>query len=377
MRKLLFCVTLLLLTNALARGQGAGESYGRLDSLKAEAARLLESQANRERAWGAYLAGRNGLDGLEPALVQTLADPALADGPEEKIVRQAALDALIRLGAKVPSETLRALPPAFSDEVVILLAGAPADNQAALLELFASMVGDNGPATHWLAAGNLLAETKAHGFAALLLRDLKVEADIVVLDWEGDYGFGSNKGGGCGCGFFHKLPEGFPPVSYYVLTTEAERDAVVIAPGKHPVFYRRSASPYGGCGSSSLPRVRDELRVEYLARLLDTSEDGLDFDARFSESVVCKDAKQCRRELAGVRGRIEQSYAALVGRLVEKGHLDGAGDAPAAPPLTFTLHDYRRRKSFPLPDRLKGVTILVENTESDAGAEDDAGAEAP
>src|SRR5215204_5374749 len=114
MRKLLLCVILLLLTNAPAAGQRDDTqaveppSYGRLDGLRGEAARLLESQGNRERAWGAYIAGRNGLDDLAPSLVRTLADPALGYGPEEKIVRQAALDALIRLGAKVPAEVLRA-----------------------------------------------------------------------------------------------------------------------------------------------------------------------------------------------------------------------------------------------------------------------------
>src|SRR5688572_12636035 len=213
MRKLLLCVTLLLLTCAKAAAQDTESA--RLDGLRGEAARLLESQANAERAWGAYLAGRNGLKDLEPALVGTLSDPALADGPEEQIVRQAALDALIRLGAKVPAEHLRALPQNFADEVLILLALAPGENRGALLDSFTAMAGDSGHDAHWLVAGNLLAETKAPGFAALLLRDLKVEADIAVMDWNGTYAFGTNGGGGCGCGGSYKSPEDFPPVSYY------------------------------------------------------------------------------------------------------------------------------------------------------------------
>lgn len=368
MRKLLLCVTLLLLTNVHVFGQEAEAgavapaSYGRLDGLRSEAAQLLESQGNRERAWGAYLAGRNGLNDLTPALIRTLSDPMLGYGSEERIVRQAALDALIRLGAKVPPDVLRA--QGDSNEVFILLASAPAENQDALLEMFAAMGGDGGANAYWLAAGNLLAEMKAHGFAALLLRDLKVEADIAVMDWDGNAGFGSDGGGGCGCGGFYERPEGFPQVSYYDLMSEAARDAVVVAPGKHPVFYRRSTSPYGG-GCYSTATAKDVVRVEYLAALLDKLEGDLDFDARPSESVVCKEARQCRRELAGVRARIEQSYTALVSRLVEKGHLDGPGDAPASPPMTFTLWEQRRRRTFPLPDKLKGVTILIQDTEPD------------
>jgi hypothetical protein len=363
MRKLLLSVTLLLLTNAPAAAQGsaAADADGRLDVVRGEAARLLESQANGDRAWGAYLAGHGGLKDLEPALVRTLSDPALADGPEEKIVRRAALDALIRLGARVPAEHLRALPQDFADEVLILLASAPKENRDALLETFAALAGDSGLDARWLAAGNLLAETEARGFAALLLRDLKVEANVAVVDWHGNNGFGTGGGGGGGCGGSYKGPAGFPPVSYYALTGEVGRGAVVVAPGRRPVFYVRSTSPYVGCGHSTTV-VRDVVRVEYLTELLNTSPD---FDARPSDSVVCTDARQCRGELVGLRTRIEQAYAAMVGLLVEKGHLDAPGDAPASPPISFMLWDERRRRTFPLPDKLKGVTILIHDTEPD------------
>ena len=382
MRKLLLCVTLLLLTNARAAGQG-GEAgagtppppYGRLDDLKGEAARLLESRGSRERAWGAHMAGRHGLKSLAPELVRLLSDPTLGDGPEEWHVRQAALDALIRLDAEVPAEALRALPQAFADEVLILLARSPGESQAALLEMFAGQEEGGGGGVLWLAAGNLLAAAKARGFAARLLGGLKVEAAVTVLDpgddshgIGGGYGYGS---GGCGAGF-DPPPAGFPPVGYYSLTAEEQRGAVVVAPGRRSVFYLRAAGR-GGCGHFSVQYDGDVARVEYLAGLLDTSEAELDLDARPSFTVVCRDAGQCRRELAGVRGRVRQSYGALVARLLEKGLLDGAGDAPASPPMTFTLYDERRRKDFPLPDTLKGVTVLAEN----AGAGAAAGAEGP
>ena len=105
------------------------------------------------------------------------------------------------------------------------------------------------------------------------------------------------------------------------------------------------------------------MRVDYLAELLDTTD--LDFDPRLSDSVICKDERQCRRELVGLRTRIEQAYAAMVGLLVEKGHLDAPGDAPASPPISFTLWDERRRRTFPLPDKLKGVTIHIHDAEPD------------
>lgn len=374
MRKFLFCAALLLCLSASpAAGQEGGAADGapppfvRLGDVGVEAARLLRSGENRERAWGAYLAGGHGLKGLTTELVRLLSDPTLADGPEEGIVRQASLDALIRLDADVPAEALRALPQVFMDESLILLAKSPEGNQAALLEMFAGLE-EGGGGVRWLAAGNLLARAKARGFAARLLGGLKVEAAVTILDEEVSHGFGAGLGGGGGgCGGYYARPEEFPPVGYYTLAAAPTRGAVVVAPGRRPVFYVRSRKSVCG-GHFSLQFEGDAARVEYLAALLDTTEDGLGFDARPSHRVVCKDARECRRGLVGVRARIRQSYAGLVGRLSEKGLLDGAVDAPASPPMTFTLYDERRRRTFPLPDALDGVKILFEKRDAgDAG----------
>ena len=66
MRKLLLCFALLLPAGANVYGQEAAAGaapppYGRRDDPQAEAARLLASEGHRERAWGAYLAGRDEL----------------------------------------------------------------------------------------------------------------------------------------------------------------------------------------------------------------------------------------------------------------------------------------------------------------------------
>lgn len=366
MRKLLFCVALLLPTNLSAAGQEAGGAQSFSAAADAEAVRLLKSEGHRERAWGAYLAGARGLEEHAPLLVALLEDPRLAAGGREAaLVRQAALDALIRLDAEVPAEVLRALPRGFSDEAIILLAKSPGENQAALLEIFAGLDDSAHAGAHWLAAGNLLAGVKARGFAARLLGALKVEADVAVLDADVSHGLGRGYGGGgCGCGASYGPDTGFPPVSYYGLTGEAARGAVVVAPGKRPVFYLRAMSPSRN-GCHTLPPPADVVRVEYLAALLDTTGSGLGFEALPSFTVICKDTRQCRRELAGVRVKVEQAYAAVVGRLVEKSLLDGVGDAPASPAMTFTLYDERRRKTFPLPDKLRGVTVLVEGREAE------------
>jgi hypothetical protein len=341
-------------------------SFVRLGDSAGEAARLLKSQTSRERAWGAYLAGRQGLKELAPALVELVSDPSLGDGWEEKIVRQAALDSLIRLEVKVPVDALRLLPPDFADEKIILMSRAPEEYMAVLLETFdGDLAGESGPNVRWLAVGNLLAESKARGFAASLLRGLKFVADITILDQYDNYGRGY--GGGCGgCGGGGNWPEDFPPVGFYSLIAHASRGAVVVAPGKYPVYYLRVEGYKDGCGYGGVSYIRDFHRVEYLADLIGTTADALKLDARPSRTIICTDARQCRSELAGVRRVIEQSYAVMVGGLVEKSFLD-ASDAAALPPdITFRLYDERQKKTFPLPDKLKGVKIEIEDRDIEA-----------
>lgn len=331
-------------------------AVARVYEMRAEAKRLLSSGALSERAWGAYFAGRYEIQGLAPSLIEVLTDASLGDGHEENLVRQAALDALIRLRAKVPADALRALPQEFTDEAIILLALAPEESKSALLEIFAESDERDVEKSdaQWLAVGNLLAETKAHGFASLLLRRLKAEAMIVVADEESDGGIGFGGGGGSGgCG--SRPYADFPPVSFYSLTARDRRGAVVVAPGRSTVYY--VADPF--CGED-LFLPRDVTRVEYLAQLLDTYEEELNFNVRPHRTIVCKDARRCRSALVRIRREIEASYASLITRLVEKRHLNGPTDAPPSPAVVFNLYDRRRTRSFSLPEEIKGVKIFIE-----------------
>lgn len=374
MKKLLCYAALLLLVSPHVFAQdgetdtgGAKDEaakYGRLDDLKGEAALLLQSPSNRERAWGAYLVGQHGLKEQTPALLEILADQSPGDSRGARIVRQAALDSLIRLEVKVPADALKTLPPDTTDEKIILMSRAPDESSAALLEMFdKGSDADRRADARWLAVGNLLAETKAQGFAALLLKWLKVEADITVLDRASDMGYGYGYGGGCGGGV-DVVTNDFPPVGFYELVADAPRGAVVVAPGKYPVSYLRTVRFYGGgCYHASAPYVRDFYRVEYLAGLLDTTAGDLKLDARPSRTIVCKDARQCLGELTLARREIMESYDGTVTRLVEKNLIEGAQAAAMTPDVTFILYDKRQNKTFPLPERLRGVKIVIEGKE--------------
>ena len=377
MRKLLVCAALLCVAFVRAPGQGGGESksampsFVQLGDVDAEAARLLKSYENKERAWGAYLAGIYGLRGQADSLVSILEDEALSGGgSEEAVVRQAALDALIRLDAEVPSEALVPLYASAPDEVLILLARSPEKNQRALLTLFTEDITN----VRWLAAGNLLAQTRAQGFAARLLGSLKIEASVYVYDREGDhrlFGGGGNGGGGCG-GYERSFGGELPPVGYYDLTDGARRGATVLATGPRIVYYTR-AQYQTACPSGSYWLDRDSLRVEYVKELLRGGEEVTNFDDSLWHEVVCKDAPQCLKALAGVRDQIRRAYDALVRRMLNEGLLDGAEAAGLKPDITLDITDAREGKSFPLPDKLRGakLTFTSYEVEPEAPAEDE------
>ena len=369
MRKLLLCVTLLLLTNASAAGQAIADTSPTPFSPAADAERLLKSQVNFDRAWGAYVVGRHGLKEHASLLVGLLEDPNLAAGGlEATFVRQAALDALIRLDAEVPAETLLALHGLAPDEVIILLARAPHQNHQTLLSLFV----DGSPAANWLAVGNLLAEMRAPGFAARLLAGLKINASVYVYDYEGQRGYGAGANGGCGCGV-EPTPEGFPPVSFYDLTTTVIRGAVVVAPGRHTVYYRRV--PWRGCSNGPGWTQRDDHRVEYVAELLGTTEEELKLEASPFREIVCNEERQCRRSLAAVRDEVVGGYADALTRLLAAELLDPAEAAGLKPDITLQLNDLRDRRPFPLPSNFKGVKVEVFLNEAEPATDAAAAAE--
>jgi len=374
LRRLLVCAALLCVACARASGQGGVESkpttpsFVRLVDAAAEAARLLQSYENRERAWGAYLVGLHGLKGQAPSLVSILGDENLSGGgAEESVVRQAALDSLIRLDAEVPSDVLLPLYASSPNEVLILLARSPQQNQNALLTLFT----EDEPPARWLAAGNLLAEARTPGFAARLLAGLKITASVYLYDREDHDGFGT--GGGCGGGYGGEewMPDSeLPPVGYYALNYTPGRGATVVAPGRRVVYYTRVLRPTrfagGVCGFD-----REAARVEYFATLLNVTDDSLGFTAYPWRHVVCKDPAGCRRVLAGVRDEVTRSYAALLGRLLDAGLLDAAEASQLRPDITLDITDLRDKKTFPLPDKLRGAKVSVTAFDSEPEATED------
>src|SRR5262249_54503987 len=137
----------------------------------------------------------------------------------------------------------------------------------------------------------LLAESKASGFAAFMLKSVKIKVEIAVSDGGSKgYGSGGPSGGSNACGVF-QVPDGFPPTARYQLIQEPERDAVVVAPGRHPVFYARQVIEPDVTNQRWMSLAdhsvqRDLYCLEYLAALLGQSADELGLRETYSKFIA-------------------------------------------------------------------------------------------
>ncbi|MEW6127396.1 MAG: hypothetical protein AB1757_10180 [Acidobacteriota bacterium] len=364
-----FALLVFVLLTGTAFGQDRPEQisnefqpHTQTEQIKNEIYRLANSSSISERAWAAYLIGKHNLKEIAPLLLELLADRENRNHYEEFAFSNVALDALVQLNATVPAEALVPIYTHYPHQVLILLALSPAENQKVLLDIAKTQA---VPDIFWLMTHNLLSESKAKGFAALILRDLHLETSVSVQDDESPgYGFGGSIGSGNHHNF-KKIPEGFPPTAIYALTGNAERGATVIAPGKRPVFYLRQILEPGTTSRVSVDRAfylqdKDEAALEYLAALLDTTQDDLNLVARDFQKLIWKGKEKYKTDIEAIRKNVETDFSNLKYRLMEKGLLTEDEFEAGKLNLAIKIYDRRAVKKIPLPD-LSGITKAEEN----------------
>jgi hypothetical protein len=315
------------------------------DEVKNRVDQLIQSGSARDRAWAAYFIGEYGLDEFAPALIDLL-DPN-SPGQEWEIwrLRHAALDSIIRLRASVPSEKLAPLYERFPDATLIIMARSPSENSEALL----SIAEQPGRDVYWVAACNLLAESRAPGFAAFLLKSLKINIEISVYEAGKGHGFGIGGGGVTGCGASSQDTSGFPPAASYQLTQQPKRDAVVVAPGAHPVFYERLAVG-SGASFSDYGVNRDRYRLEYLASLLGQSVSELGLRERYTKLINWSGVQSYKVDVISFRELVKGNFERLKERCVEKELLSATETEALKPNLIITVNDMRENKTPALPE---------------------------
>jgi hypothetical protein len=289
---------------------------------------LLASNDPARLAWGAELAGKYGLRDFVPDLLPLLR------WTDERI-EEHALDALIRLQAKVPPEELTPLLPRFTPAVVIL---ATANGQR---DLLLSMLREDQPhGPTWVALNEELIQIGGRAYWTALLREWTIHVAIYVTDPGKTVMFGRGGGGGFAGDSLPQERPGFPPRAAYSLTMSSRRGDVVLVGGPHPVYYRRQVNP------SSEDRMfdRDEYRGDFVASVLPTTP--MKGHMRFD--VAWQSDQGYRDEVSRLREQTLAGYQEIVDSLIKKGLLP-AEDAALKPHIVVGIEDQRTNKARDLP----------------------------
>lgn len=325
------------------------------------AATWLHSGDPRLQAWGAYVVLRDKHKQFIPDLL-ALVDaydvaglPVLNTRREEHDAMLAVLDTLIQLDSPTSGDQSKRLYSEFPTQSLILLSRAWIypdslnSSNGILLEIFRTE--HFQPA--WLAAGNILAERKADGFAAAVLGNMTVHMNLIVTSPHGSMGgFGESVCGDSLPG----IPEDrstWPEVGTYTLSDPGP-GATLLADGADPAYYkrkvgRRYSSLEGGgqCGSGITYRW-DELRQHYVARMLGHEQDDPPFKASVYRTIIWENGNDYLAELRGFVRQQQMKFAEVASKLRNCNLMTDDEVAAAKPHLEITIVDDREDKTTPL-----------------------------
>jgi len=288
--------------------------------------------APADEAWEAFRAGEQGRAEAIPALRKMLRSP-------DQRVSRAALDSLVRLQAEVPWNELQPLWTRHRAPVLILLARHPEKHGATLVSLL-----DDMRQLQWQAACNVLAPRKTAGLALHLLKTLELRLDLVVVTpgTLAGVGLGGGSIAGRACGRM-VVPEGWPPVARYDLTTREARGAVPFARGASTVFYVRKVYGPGthGIGTRTEHSDRNPLRLAYLEQLLGR-DTGLKLATR--ASIDFTDGDTYVRDALKARDDLARDFDKLAAALLKPAKAE-----PLKARIKIQVHDLRHQKKPALP----------------------------
>lgn len=290
--------------------------------------KLLASKDPARLAWGAELAARSGQAEFAPDLRRLL-------GSANDRVKEQALDALIRLKAKVPPEELAPLLPRFRAQVIIL---AKANGNR---DILLSQLRENQPRDPtWVALNeSLLQIGGGRTYWSALLGEWTIHARIYVTDAGRTPVVGPQTGGAeCIDGMLDDRA-GFPAsCAYFFFLTPRPGDSV-LNETPHPVFYRRR---YTGC---DIRIDRDDYRGDFVASLenLETPVKG---HMRFD--VVWLNDDAYRAEVNRLRAGMLAEFQQILDWMVKRGLLLPE-DAAMKPHIAVGIEDQRLSKAHELP----------------------------
>jgi hypothetical protein len=304
--------------------------------------KLLQSADAKEQAWGAWIAGRDQLRELIPAIQAVVAQHAPVASSSNATL-DIALDSLIQLQATLPADVLSSVFPERPAQALILASRAGDESNEFLLDVVRHSDG-----TRWFAAANILLDRSKADLTLAVLEHLKVVISVHIVNAGAGFGVGTGRGGGVGCGAVGLAP-GLPPWAAYSLTPYPHPGVVVLATGPEPIYYRRTLSRPGETPATSEtimggPSSAD--RLAYVAKAAGIVEATLPIRGDETHSIELNtDAAlpvTLNRIRADVRGRLNQLM-----QLLSAAKLLTERDAAAQqPPVVLEVLDRRSERQL-------------------------------
>lgn len=326
---------LVALLGAIAAGQGPSDREA-LAALETRIRRRIQSEDAKVAAWGAYYAGRHGLRGCIPALLDALAVRAARS--KRVALREIFLDALIRLEARVPGKVL--VDGGFGlARTLILLAPDAKKNEPYLLELHAARQSDFA----WWATGAVLASIPSKEFARQLVTSLALRVEVVVVDrgqpterWRGTSG---QRGGRS-----VRAGGSWPPTDTYGIHHAPRGGARVLVGGFLPVYWSRTSSD----AAPPFPD-RTDLSLQLLGAMIGKTHASLGLQAQTRLTIPWEGADAYTARLKKLRTRLRGAYDELIEALAAKGLISATQKGALALPLRFDVLDEREDLAEGLP----------------------------
>jgi hypothetical protein len=307
------------------------------DSAEVQTVRELLASTDAARlAWGAQLAARYGQQEFVPDIRRLLSS-------KHEWAQANALDALIRLKAKVPPEELIPLLPRFTDAVIIL---AVANGHRDLLFSMLGALKKDDPLNGavWVALHESLQNGEPGNYWSMLLREWTIHVVVFVTDTAQPGLLGAVSGGGFGGGCYDCDGAGkFPPYVSYSLTLWPEPGDVVLNTKPHLVYYRRRLD-HSTANASFIDR--DDYRSDFVAAAISPMTSKV--QGHMSFDIVWRTDQAYSEEMKKIREKTLAGFREMLGWMIRKTLL-APEDAALGPRIELRIEDQRSDKAHALP----------------------------
>ena len=360
------CLSILFGTYALAQLPLAKDEVQSKEKIRGE---LLSGDPYLV-AWGAHDALISGDRDLIPDLLSlarqwqptSIGDPRdwsplSPEQLDQRDAMAAIVDALIQMNVHFPSETLQTLAPDFGDYVAVLLSRMPVEESGPLaFELYRASA-ERSYGLEYVSAA-LLALHPQPGFAADILSNTSVRADVDVVLPDSNVGRGGSSG--CGGAIFGFSRKDWPLFGQFIFSRENRDGEILLVKGLVSIYAERILSgSYDGRAINGLYLGPNDRR-ELIAEMLNVSEKEIPWGTRVAKTIEFQSQRQLNGELLAFVEEQQQMYRETARILVDRDLLRPSELLQSLPQLKLYVNDMRGEDYRPLSSELPNLPARVE-----------------